>query len=92
MCTNNKHKKSLVGIGLKYLSKMSAVLQETVMPRMIEKKKKTEHETDIDLCLLWLKMTSYFFIFFMATFEGQGLHTRSNDRGTKAYHDFYSMY
>ena len=69
---------------------MSAVLQETVMPLMIEKK--TEHETDIDLCLLWLKMTSYFFIFFMATFEGQGLHTRSNDRGTKAYHDFYSMY
>ena len=64
MCTNNKHKKSLVGIGLKYLSKMSAVLQETVMPQMIEKKKKTEHETDIDLCLLWLKMTSYFFIFF----------------------------
>lgn len=63
MCTNNKHKKSLVGIGLKYLSKMSAVLQETVMPLMIEKKK-TEHETDIDLCLLWLKMTSYFFIFF----------------------------
>ena len=39
MCTNNKHKKSLVGIGLKYLSKMSAVLQETVMPQMIEKKK-----------------------------------------------------
>ena len=90
MCTNNKHKKSLVGIGLKYLSKMSAVLQETVLPRMIEKKK-TEHETDIDLCVLWLKMTN-FFIFFMATFEGQGLHTGSNDRGTKAYHDFYSMY
>ena len=64
MCTNNKHKKSLVGIGLKYLSKMSAVLQETVMPLMIEKKRKTEHETDIDLCLLWLKMTSYFLIFF----------------------------
>ena len=64
MCTNNKHKKSLVGIGLKYLSKMSAVLQETVMPWMIGKKKKTEHETDIDLCLLWLKMTSYFFHFF----------------------------
>ena len=39
MCTNNKHKKSLVGIGLKYLSKMSDVLQETVMPLMIEKKK-----------------------------------------------------
>ena len=35
-----KHKKSLVGIGLKYLSKMSAILQETVMPLMIEKKKK----------------------------------------------------
>ena len=40
MCTNNKHKKSLVGIGLKYLSKMSAVLQETVMLLMIEKKNK----------------------------------------------------
>ena len=64
MCTSNKHKKSLVGIGLKYLSKMFAVLQETVMPLMIEKKRKTEHETDIDLCLLWLKMTSYFLIFF----------------------------
>ena len=34
----------------------------------------------------------FFHFFFMATFEGQGLHTRSNDRGTKAYHDFYGMY
>ena len=34
----------------------------------------------------------FFNFFFMTTFEGQGLHTRSNDKGTKAYHDFYSMY
>ena len=34
------------------------------MPLMIKKrKKKTGNETDIDLYLLWLKMTSYFFNF-----------------------------
>ena len=53
MSTNNKYNyKSLVGIGLKYLSKMSAIVQAynrspsgtgTVMPLMIKKRKKEKN-------------------------------------------------